>query len=67
MATEQEYFDDLDSSDGRIGEWQECHYCCGTGFSHHDCGDDTCCCLEPEDNVTCDTCMGIGGWYIEVV
>jgi len=38
----------------------ECWNCAGTGFTHHDCGEDTCCCLDPEDNVRCDTCEGRG-------
>lgn len=48
-------------------EWIECDNCCGTGFTHHDCGDDVCCCLEPEDNQCCDVCMGLGGWESESV
>lgn len=65
--TEQEYFDDLDASDGVIGEWRECWNCGGEGVSHHDCGEDTCCCFMPEDNVQCDICGGNGGWHIEAV
>lgn len=41
---------------------RECWDCRGECYTHH-CGDDTCCCLEPEDNVTCDTCHGKGGWF----
>src|ERR1017187_8693378 len=37
-----------------------CANCCGTGYSHHDCGEDSCCCLNPEDNVICDWCNGKG-------
>ena len=40
----------------------QCWDCGGSGFSHHDCGEDTCCCLYPEDNVACDTCDGEGHW-----
>ncbi|MGB3341301.1 MAG: hypothetical protein WBB37_07465 [bacterium] len=43
-------------------EWHDCDYCGGSGFSHHDCGEDSCCCLYPEDNVVCDICQGEGGW-----
>jgi hypothetical protein len=43
--------------------WVECEDCGGSGYTHHDCGEDTCCCLNPEDNVECDTCDGEGGWY----
>lgn len=35
---------------------------CEDGFSHHDCGDDCCCCLYPEPNVCCETCNGAGFW-----
>jgi hypothetical protein len=37
-----------------------CWNCGGEGYSHHDCGEDSCCCLYPEDNVTCDACQGNG-------
>jgi hypothetical protein len=43
--------------------WVECEQC-EDGYSYHDCGEDTCCCLNPENNVVCDTCDGEGGWYI---
>jgi len=43
--------------------WREC-YNCNDGFTHHDCGEDCCCCLDPEDNVECDICNGNGGWYV---
>lgn len=36
---------------------------CEDGFNGHDCGEDCCCCLHPEENVPCDTCRGHGGWY----
>jgi hypothetical protein len=45
-------------------EWKECWNCGGEGFSHHDCGEDCCCCAEPEDNVSCDICEGHGGFYV---
>ena len=38
----------------------ECWDCGGEGVTHHDCGEDTCCCLSPEDNVACETCGGRG-------
>lgn len=44
--------------------WEECEICGGEGVSEHDCGDDTCCCLYPEDNMRCDQCDGHGGWYL---
>ena len=43
--------------------WVDC-YNCEDGYSDHDCGEDCCCCLYPEPNVTCDVCEGEGGWYI---
>jgi hypothetical protein len=45
-------------------DWQDCHDCGGEGYSHHDCGEDSCCCADPEDNVACGTCQGKGGWTI---
>ena len=47
-------------SDGEY--WHDCWKCGGEGVSHHDCGEDTCCCFMPEDNVRCDICKGKGGW-----
>lgn len=44
-------------------DWEECWDCGGEGVTHHDCGEDTCCCINPQDNVVCDTCNGEGGWY----
>ena len=37
---------------------------CEDGYSDHDCGEDCCCCLNPEPNVRCDICDGLGGWKI---
>lgn len=66
-------FADLPPSDGREWECQcgrcgssvdfeECWNCGGERFSGHDCGEDCCCCLDPEENVVCDVCRGRGGW-----
>lgn len=44
-------------------EWTDCWNCGGEGVTHHDCGEDTCACLNPEPNVTCEVCNGKGGWY----
>lgn len=41
---------------------RDCYNCGGEGVSGHDCGEDTCCCHYPEDNVTCGICKGDGGW-----
>lgn len=40
----------------------QCESCGGEGVVGHDCGDDTCCCLDPIENVRCDTCNGEGSW-----
>lgn len=42
--------------------WMECHNC-EDGYSGHDCGEDCCCCADPEDNVVCNVCHGKGGWW----
>jgi len=44
-------------------DWADCWNCGGEGFSYHDCGEDCCCCLNPEDNVECDICDVNGGWW----
>ena len=40
----------------------ECESCGEEGVRGHDCGEDCCCCLDPEENMTCDICDGEGGW-----
>ena len=47
--------------------WESCWKCDGEGYSHHDCGEDTCCCLHPENNVRCDICNGEGGFYSDEI
>lgn len=42
--------------------WVDCPNC-EDGYSSHDCGEDTCCCLDPLPNVVCDWCNGEGGHY----
>lgn len=51
--------DPLDYEDD---DWVVCETCGGEGVNGHDCGEDTCCCLQPEENVSCQTCDGEGGW-----
>jgi hypothetical protein len=46
---------------GNGKEWRDC-WNCEDGFTDHDCGEDCCCCLNPEPNVRCDICEGKGGW-----
>ncbi len=33
---------------------------CYEGYSYHSCGEDCCCCADPEPNVVCDLCDGHG-------
>ena len=51
----------MSERDYEYDEWVEC-WNCDDGYSGHDCGEDICCCLDPEDNVICDICRGKGGW-----
>lgn len=44
--------------------WQDCESCDEYGFNGHECGEDSCCCAFPEDNVACQTCGGHGGWMV---
>ena len=37
---------------------------CDEGCSYHDCGEDSCCCLDPIDNMRCDVCYGRGGFLV---
>jgi len=54
---------DVLQEDGRI--WRVCWDCGGEGYTYHDCGEDVCCCLNPVDNVECQTCEGKCGWYLK--
>jgi len=61
--TVDDFDDDVEMfADGSL--WRTCWQCGGEGASHHDCVDDTCCCLYPIDNVHCDICQGEGGWNV---
>jgi hypothetical protein len=33
---------------------------CDRGYSGHDCGEDVCCCLYPEEDSVCVECQGRG-------
>ena len=48
---------------GSLCDWVVCWDCGGNGYTHHDCGEDVCCCLYQEDNVVCETCGGERGWW----
>jgi hypothetical protein len=47
---------------GSSTEVVECGDCGGEGVSHHDCGEDTCCCIDKSPNIECTTCDGAGFW-----
>ncbi len=53
-----------DCSCARCGssvDWEDCTNC-DDGYDGHDCGEDCCCCADPEPNVVCHYCHGRGGW-----
>lgn len=53
---------DLNSDEGVFvytNEEQDCWKCGGDGYIPHDCFEDTCCCLDPDDDI-CDICNGEG-------
>lgn len=52
---------------GSSMSWVDCGQCDEFGMDGHDCGEDYCCCLYPEDNMICDTCGGDTGWWICLV
>lgn len=56
------YYDCQCARCGSSCDYQHCHEC-EDGYSHHDCGDDCCCCAYPEPNVVCEQCHGHGGWW----
>ena len=64
MSTDAAMFDV--PSCGRCGsdcDWSDCEHCGGEGLDGHDCGEDCCACLFPEENRQCDICRGAGGWW----
>ena len=44
-------------------EPESCHACHGEG-GYHDCGEDTCCCLDKSPNIICDECDGTGEYLV---
>ena len=44
--------------------WQDCYNCDEFGYSHHDCGEDSCVCAMDGYNVVCDICNGKTGWVM---
>lgn len=60
-------YDDIEYYEGacpKCDEWtvrqKTCGHCDEFGMSHHDCGEDCCCCEYPENNRKCDECGGEG-------
>lgn len=39
---------------------EDCEMCGGFGVDGHECGEDSCACANPEDNVPCEECDGSG-------
>src|SRR5262245_45461496 len=63
LAAEMEA--DIDCQCARCGSsilTEHCEYC-EDGYEGHDCGEDCCACLYPEDNVPCQYCDGTGIWH----
>jgi hypothetical protein len=49
---------------GAYMERVDCWMCHGDG-GFHDCGEDTCCCLDKEEiTETCEECKGEGGYLV---
>lgn len=60
-----EHYEEFDPSCPGCGadlHWESCD-ACEDGYNGHDCGEDTCCCLHPDENVECGQCEGHGGWW----
>lgn len=43
---------------------EPCEQCGGDGVFGHNCGEDCCCCLDPEENETCNECGGLGFYKV---
>jgi hypothetical protein len=54
--SEEEVVEEFDEPD----DMEDCPNCDGSGYSGHECGEDSCVCLDPIDNVVCDWCGGKG-------
>ena len=49
---------------GRTLDLESCWHCLGDG-GFHNCGEDTCVCLDPEElNEICDECDGEGAYLV---
>lgn len=58
-AREQHYCPPEDEEDQ-----ETCEQCEGSGEAPHDCGEDTCSCIEPLPEI-CSTCEGSGYVYVQ--
>lgn len=56
---------EIDCQCARCGSSVDSELCdyCDDGYDGHDCGEDCCCCLYPEENVLCQYCDGTGIWH----
>lgn len=56
---------EIDCQCSRCGSSASSEFCdqCEDGFDGHDCGEDCCCCLYPEEDVPCQYCDGEGVFH----
>jgi hypothetical protein len=56
---------EIDCQCARCGSSADSEHCehCENGFEGHDCGEDCCACLHPEDNIPCSFCGGAIIWH----
>ncbi len=57
--------EEIDCQCARCGSSVHSEHCeyCEDGYDGHDCGEDCCCCLNPEENVLCQFCLGAGVFH----
>ena len=60
---EEEYPEEPVCWCGLIKTMESCHACLGEG-GHHNCGDDTCVCLDKSPNIMCEECGGTGEYPV---
>lgn len=49
---------------GSSAAWEDCENCGGEGTDGHECGEDSCSCAFPEDNLVCEICNGTGSYAV---
>lgn len=42
----------------------DCETCGGEGLDGHDCGEDSCCCIDDGPNLDCSVCEGVGVFQV---